>query len=68
MITAEYLIPGFDNSVQHTGGTDGVRLVIHPHNTQPDPLNEGVDVPIGASAVLGITSEEFKRMKHPHGN
>ena len=40
-------IPGFDNTLKHTGGTDGVRVVIHPRGTRPNPQNQGVDAPSG---------------------
>ena len=61
-------IPGFDNFMRQTGGTDGVRLVIHARGTVPDPLNEGVDIPTGASVVLGISSQETHRLEQPYGN
>ena len=61
-------IPGFDNFMKQTGGTDGVRLVIHARGTVPDPLNEGVDIPTGASVVLGISSQETHRLEQPYGN
>ena len=61
-------IPGFDNFMRQTGGTDGVRLVVHARGTVPDPLNEGVDIPTGASVVLGISSHETHRLEQPYGN
>ncbi len=65
---AYHHIPGFSNTLRQTGGTDGVRVLVHPRGALPDPLNEGVDAPTGTSVVLGITSKEIKRMKLPYGN
>ena len=68
MIQNSMEVPGFDNSLKHTGGTDGVRIVLHSNGIAPDPLNHGVDIPTGASVVLGIKSHEVQRLQKPYGN
>ena len=62
-----YFIPGFDNSLKQTGGTDGIRLVIHPPETKANPLNQGVDISIGTSVVLGIAEQDTVRLEKPYG-
>ncbi len=64
----DVMVVGFGNSLVHTGGTDGLRVVIHPRGTVPDPLDQGVDVPTGGSVVLGVTSQSSLRLKQPYGN
>ena len=46
-------IPGFDNTMEPTAGTDGLRINIHEPGTTPNPSLEGFDIPPGVSATIG---------------
>ena len=48
-----YTIPGFDNTMEPTAGTDGIRINIHEPGTTPNPSLEGFDIPPGVSATIG---------------
>ncbi len=61
-------IPGFDNTFTPSAGTDGLRINIHEPGTVPNPSFQGLDVPRGVSAVIGITSEEIRRLPYPYTN
>ena len=61
-------LPGFTSNIKGTGGTDGVTFILHPQGTIPDPRVAGIDVPTGASVVLGITSKDIARLEPPYGN
>ena len=63
------VIPGLDEprSVVASAG-EGVRVVIHPPNTQPFPFVEGYDVPPGFSASFSIHPRFIARLGPPYGN
>ena len=47
---------------------EGLRVVIHKPNTIPFPLTDGLDVPRGISASMGIRLREHQRLGPPYGN
>jgi acid-sensing ion channel 2 len=47
---------------------EGLRIVIHKPNTRPFPLTDGLDVPRGTSASMGIRLTEHQRLGPPYGN
>jgi len=51
-----------------TAGSDGLRVMIHPHNVVPVPLAEGFDVPPGSTASLSVRPRRNKRIGPPHGD
>ena len=51
--TEVFTIPGFDNTMEPTAGTDGIRINIHEPGTTPNPSLEGFDIPPGVSATIG---------------
>ena len=51
-----------------TLGGEGIRVVVHRKNTVPYPLTEGLDIPRGVSASLGLKLQENIRIRNPHGN
>ncbi len=61
-------IPGFDNSLNPSSGTDGIRISIHEDTTYPNPSLEGIDIPPGVSAMIGVVSKEIHRLALPYSN
>ncbi len=61
-------IPGFDNSLSPSSGTDGIRISIHENSTTPNPSLEGIDIPPGVSATIGVVSKEIHRLEQPYSN
>ena len=49
-------------------GGEGIRLVIHEQNTVPYPITDGLDVPRGVSASVGINMAQNVRLGPPYGN
>ena len=62
------VLPGLHESQSPVSASEGVRVVIHPPNTQPFPFTEGYDVPPGFSASFGIKPRMNIRIGPPHGN
>lgn len=61
-------IPGTHEYVSPMSSSEGVRVVIHPPNTEPYPHTEGFDVPPGYSASFGVKSRQNIRIGPPYGN
>ena len=61
-------IPGLDNTFEPGAGSDGIRLNVHEPGTVPNPSFEGLDIPPGVSAVIGISSKEINRLPKPYSN
>ncbi|CAH1779882.1 unnamed protein product [Owenia fusiformis] len=49
-------------------GSGGVRVVIHPPDTQPHPATEGFDIMPGYSVSIGVKTTENTRLGRPYGN
>ena len=62
------VLPGLHESHSAVSASEGVRVVIHPPDTQPFPLTEGYDVPTGFSASFGIRPRRNIRIGRPWGN
>ena len=62
------MLPGLHEWRSPVSASDGVRVVIHPPDTQPYPLTEGFDVPPGFSTSFGIRPRRNLRIGPPHGN
>ena len=62
------VLPGIHESRSAVAASEGVRVVIHPPDTQPFPFAEGYDVPPGYSASFGIRPRRNIRIGAPHGN
>ena len=62
------MLPGLHEWSSAVSASEGVRVVIHPPNTQPYPFTEGYDVPPGFSASFGIRPRINIRIGPPHGN
>ena len=62
------IIPGTHERLSPQSSNEGVRVVIHPPNTEPFPHTEGFDVPPGHSVSFGLKPVETKRIGPPHGN
>ena len=63
-----WTIPGLDNTFEPGAGSDGIRLNVHEPGTMPNPSYEGLDIPLGVSAVIGISSKEINRLPSPYSN
>ena len=63
-----WTIPGLDNTFEPGAGSDGIRLNVHEPGTVPNPSYEGLDIPLGVSAVIGISSKEINRLPSPYSN
>ena len=62
------VLPGLHESHSAVSASEGVRVVIHPPDTQPFPFTEGYDVPPGFSASFGIRPRRNIRVGPPYGN
>ena len=62
------MLPGLHEWSSPVSASEGVRVVIHPPDTQPYPFTEGFDVPPGFSASFGIRPRINIRIPQPHGN
>lgn len=65
---SNYAASGLAMYNELTLGGEGIRLVIHSINTVPYPLTEGIDIPRGVSANIGIKVQQNERLGPPHGN
>ncbi|CAD5111754.1 DgyrCDS1033 [Dimorphilus gyrociliatus] len=65
---SNYAASGLAMYNELTLGGEGIRLVIHSINTVPYPLTEGIDIPRGVSANIGIRVQQNERLGPPHGN
>ena len=61
-------IPGTHERFSPISSNDGVRVVIHPPDTEPYPHTEGFDVPPGYSVTFGVKARLNHRIRPPHGN
>jgi hypothetical protein len=62
------IIPGSHEYMSPMSSSEGVRVVIHPPNTEPYPHAEGFDVPPGFSVSFGVKTRQNIRVRFPHGN
>ena len=62
------ILPGLHDAYSTVAASEGVRVVIHPPDTQPFPFAEGYDVPPGYSASFGVRPRRNMRIGQPHGN
>ena len=62
------VLPGLHESQSSVSASEGVRVVIHPPDTEPYPFTEGYDVPPGFSASFGVRPRKMIRIGPPHGN
>lgn len=49
-------------------GGEGARIVVHQQGMRPFPNYEGIEVPRGMSVSMGVTVQELRRLRYPHGN
>ena len=61
-------LPGTHDRFSAMAGAEGVRVVIHPPDTQPFPHAEGFDVPPGYAVTFGVRARVNRRIGPPHGN
>ena len=62
------MIPGTHERFSPMASNEGVRVVIHPPNTEPYPHTEGFDVAPGYSVSFGVRARQNIRIGAPHGN
>ena len=51
----------------NVGASAGVRVVIHPQNTRPYPLEQGLDIPPGFSASINLRYKTYTLLGEPYG-
>ena len=61
------LLPGLHEPKSPVASSEGIRVVIHPPDTEPFPFAEGFDVPPGFSVSFGIRPRKNLRIKAPYG-
>ena len=61
----------FYNGTYHTlsnvGNAAGVRVMVHSQNTRPSPMDQGIDIPPGYSANVGLDIRYHTRLGKPYG-
>ena len=62
------MLPGLYDTGTATAGADGARVIVHPPNVLPLPLEEGFDVPSGFSVSLGVRPKRNVRIGPPYGD
>jgi len=62
------MLPGIYDFGTATAGADGARVIVHPPNVLPLPLEEGFDVPSGFSVSLGVRPKRNARIGPPYGD
>ena len=53
------------SNIEHSAGA---RVVVHPPNTMPSPVDHGFDVPPGYSSSVGLKTIMHARLSDPYGN
>ncbi len=48
-------------------GEQGVKVIVHPPNTEPNPTGEGYNVPSGFSCHVGVKVKEELHLHEPYG-
>ncbi len=62
-------VPGMNNILSPSQGTSGIRLIIKPHGASAThPYTEGIDIPCGISASIGITAQRVLHLPYPYTN
>ena len=61
------MLPGLHEPKSPVASSEGIRVVIHPPDTEPFPFAEGFDVPPGFSVSFGIRPRKNLRIKAPYG-
>ena len=61
------VLPGLHESQSAVSASEGVRVVVHPPDTEPFPFAEGFDVPPGFSASFGVRPRKNVRIGEPYG-
>ena len=59
---------GTYHTTSNIGNAAGVRVIVHKPQTRPSPMDQGLDVPPGFTANLGLTRTNFVRLNNPHGD
>ncbi len=62
-----FTMPGVVEHGSALSGDQGVRVIIHPSNTQPIPTGEGYNVPPGSSCHIGVKVKENLHLGKPYG-
>ena len=62
------MLPGLHESQSAVSASEGVRVVVHPPDTEPFPFAEGFDVPPGFSASFGVRPRKNVRIGQPYGH
>ncbi|CAH1788012.1 unnamed protein product [Owenia fusiformis] len=55
------------NPKSPSGGNSGIRVIIHPPHTQPDIINNGINIAPGFSTDIGLNLYRKERLEPPWG-
>ena len=54
-------------TLSNIGNAAGARVIVHPPNTRPSPVDQGFDVPPGFSSSVGVKVTRYERLGEPYG-
>lgn len=60
--TFSHPIPFFDDIVSPSSGSSGLKLIVHRPETISRPLYEGINIPTGMEASIGITARKISHL------
>lgn len=63
----DQLYNGTYYTYSNIGNAAGTRINVHPPNSRPQPLAEGVDIPPGVSASVGVSMSQYFHLDDPYG-
>ena len=61
-------INGTYHTLSNIGNAGGVRVIVHAPNTRPSPVDQGMDIPPGFSANIGLDVSRYERQDDPWGD
>nr|URS64679.1 FMRFamide-gated sodium channel-like 2 [Malacoceros fuliginosus] len=61
------LYNGTYHTLSNVGNAAGARVIVHPPNSRPSPVDQGFDVPPGFSSSVGVKATRYERLGEPYG-
>ena len=63
----DQLYNGTYHTLSNIGNAAGARVIVHPPNTRPSPVDQGFDIPPGFSSSVGVKVIRYERLGDPYG-